>query len=230
MSRVLVLDFDGTMTDAEAEGAPFTAGYFEDVAFLVGRPVDEVRELAARFEAEITANSQAYGWTSGDKVVAPAAVDPYLRIQPVAGRVFDEYGCFSDPLDRERLLDGVLYKYNYGKTAVAFRPGAREALLALTGTATWVVTNSHTEPVQEKIRRLGETSDGTSALEWLVERVRGRAQKYRLDDDFDEVPESMSLWPSCWRRWGPIGPTWWWSGTSSSWTWCCRSHVGREWG
>jgi len=193
MSRLLVLDFDGTMTDAEAEGAPFTAGYLEDVAFLVGRPIAEVRDLAARFEAEIAANSQAYGWTSGDKVVAPAAVDPYLRIQPIAGRIFDTYGCFSEPVDRERLLDGVLYKYNYGKTAVAFRPGARETLLALGGTATWVVTNSHTEPVQEKVRLLGRADDGSSALEWLAERVRGRAQKYRVDDTFTAVPETMSI-------------------------------------
>ena len=32
---VLVLDFDGTMTDAEAEGRPFTDGYLEDLCALV---------------------------------------------------------------------------------------------------------------------------------------------------------------------------------------------------
>ena len=34
---VLCLDFDGTMTDAEAEGRPFRDGYLEDLCLLVGK-------------------------------------------------------------------------------------------------------------------------------------------------------------------------------------------------
>ena len=53
MSRLLVLDFDGTLTDAEAEGAPFRDGYLEDLALLTGRDAAEIRAMAADFEAEI---------------------------------------------------------------------------------------------------------------------------------------------------------------------------------
>ncbi|MFM2152956.1 MAG: hypothetical protein RL199_1391, partial [Pseudomonadota bacterium] len=41
MARLVILDFDGTMTDAEAEGAPFRDGYLQDLATLTGRPLEE---------------------------------------------------------------------------------------------------------------------------------------------------------------------------------------------
>src|SRR5258707_665066 len=52
---VLVLDFDGTMTDAEAEGRPFTEGYLEDLCTLVGRPVrdPEILAIADQVDAEL---------------------------------------------------------------------------------------------------------------------------------------------------------------------------------
>ena len=74
-----------------------------------------------------------------------------------------------------------------------FRPGARVVLESLKDTATYVVTNSHTDPVRNKLRSLGETPEGTCTLDWLVERVHGSAKKYVLDDAFDAVPEAMTL-------------------------------------
>ena len=94
------------------------------------------------------------------------------------------------PAERDRLLDGVLYKHNYGQTAIAFRDGAGDVLRSLAGTHTHVVTNSHTDAVQQKITVLGgETGD----LDWLVRRVHGRARKYILDDAWTAVGESMQL-------------------------------------
>lgn len=193
MSTVLVLDFDGTVTDAEQEGLPFRDGYLEDVATLLGRSLDEVLAMAAPFEAEVAASPQAHGWVFGGEIVAPASVDPYLRVMPVVRKIFDACSAFMDEGERNRLLDGVLYKYNYLKTLTAFRPGARELLCALEGTHSWVVTNSHTDAVAAKISRLGENPDGTNALGWLVERVHGRARKYVLDDSFDRVPDDLHL-------------------------------------
>lgn len=183
--KVLVLDFDGTMTDAEEEGAPFRRGYLEDVATLVDRPYEEVDARAREIEAEVAADPQSYGWRFGGRIVAPATVDPYLRVMPVARRLLNEAGVFDSEAEQARLLDGVLYKYNYKKTRIAFRSGASEVLAGLEGTATWVVTNSHTVPVQDKLRALG--------ADWLIDRVHGRARKYIVDDSFDAVPESIEL-------------------------------------
>lgn len=191
--KLLVLDFDGTMTDAEAEGAPYRQGYLEDIATLAGISADEALALADRFDEEVRRDISRFGWNFGGRIVAPASVDPYLRIMPVARMILDEAGAFQDPDERARLLDGILYKYNYTKTHIVFRPGARRVLEALAGTATFVVTNSHTVPVQQKIRHLGSNTDGTNTLTWLVDRVYGRAQKYVIDDDFTDVPESMAL-------------------------------------
>lgn len=193
MIRLLVLDFDGTMTDAELEGAPYREGYLADLATLTGQPVDTVLQLAARIEAEVQRAPHEHGWLFHGRIVAPASVDPYLRIMPVARKVLDHFGAFTDDAERTRLLDGILYKYNYGKTRIAFRTGARDALERLAGTDTYVVTNSHTEAVAGKIEQLGANDDGSNALSWLAGNVHGRAQKYVIDDSFDFVPEALEL-------------------------------------
>ncbi len=202
MSRLLVLDFDGTMTDAEAEGAPFREGYLADLATLTGRPLPEIEQLAQRFEAEIAADPQSYGWMYDGRIVAPATVDPYLRIMPVARKVFDATGTFRSEADRTRLLDGILYKYNYPKTRIAFRPGAAMVLERLSqrdDLDVVVVTNSHTDAVQHKLRILGgggPRPDGTvddGRLASLVASVQGRAKKYVIDAKWTAVPESMAL-------------------------------------
>ncbi|MCP4805022.1 MAG: HAD family hydrolase [Proteobacteria bacterium] len=180
---VLVLDFDGTMTDAEAEGGPYRAGYLADLATLCG--VDSVEELAVGFEAEVAANPDAYGWMFGGTIVAPAVVDPYLRVMPVARKILDHFGVFTSPDERDRLLDGILYKYNYPKTLNVFRDGAYEVLSGLEGQPVYVVTNSHTDAVREKLADLG--------CDWLVPRVFGRAKKYVIDDGFEALPASMAL-------------------------------------
>ena len=190
---MLILDFDGTLTDAEEEGAPFLVGYLEDLAILCDGPLEEVKALAAKFEGEILADKNRYGWPFGGHIVAPAAVDPYLRIIPVARKVMDHYGVFMDEDDRARLLDAVLYRYNYAKSAIAFRPGARELLVSLDHADTWVVTNSATDPVREKVRYLGRLGEDPSELEWLVPRVHGFGKKYYVDPTFDAVPEALML-------------------------------------
>ena len=193
MGTLLVLDFDGTMTDAEVEGGPFRSGYLEDISILTGLPMDEVNALAETYSQEVFENAHAYGWDFQGRIVAPAVVDPYLCMMYVARKIMDKAGVFTNYTDRTRLLDGILYKYNYGKTLNAFREGAREVLESFKGTATYVVTNSHTIPVKEKLTSLGQEPDGSCTLDWLVERVYGSAKKYYLQDDFERVPEAMTL-------------------------------------
>ena len=38
VAALLILDFDGTMTDAEAEGTPYREGYLGDLAIPPGSP------------------------------------------------------------------------------------------------------------------------------------------------------------------------------------------------
>jgi hypothetical protein len=188
---MLVLDFDGTMTDAEVEGAPFTVGYLEDLALMVGRgPGDpEIEGIAAAARARIESDPEAaFEWMG--KKVAPSRVDPYLRVVPVAHAVLDHFAAFPRPEDRSALLGRLLYKYNYAKTKVAPRPGARELLASLAGTDTWVVTNSYTEHVAHKI---SVVDGGSGALAWLAGRVRGNASKFEIDDTWLEAPATLTV-------------------------------------
>src|SRR5882757_7482628 len=137
---ILVLDFDGTMTDAEAEGRPFRDGYLDDLCALVGRPAydPEVRAIAEEVEAELMRAPETHPFLWMGRAVAPATVDPYLRMVPIAHRILDRFGVLASAVDRGRLLGSVLYKYNYAKTLghPMFRKHAGEALAALADSAT----------------------------------------------------------------------------------------------
>jgi hypothetical protein len=194
MAVALVLDFDGTMTDAEAEGRPFRDGYLEDLALLVGRATDdaEVRELADDVEAELLAQPASHPFMWMGRPVAPATVDPYLRMVPIAHRILDHFGAIPSPQDRGRLLGSVLYKYNYAKTLghPVFRAGAGEMLKSLSGSATWIVTNSDTHAVAGKVAALDREAPGVA---WLTSRVRGFARKFDVDDGWTGAPGEMVI-------------------------------------
>jgi FMN phosphatase YigB (HAD superfamily) len=192
--RALVLDFDGTMTDAEAEGRPFRDGYLEDLALLVGRaPGDpEITALADDVEAELARAPASHPFTWMGRAVAPATVDPYLRMVPTAHRILDRFGAVRDPEDRGRLLGTVLYKYNYQKTLghPVFRAGAGDVLRALGGTPTWIVTNSDTHAVASKVAALDREAPGVA---WLTSRVRGHARKFDVDDTWTTAPAELEV-------------------------------------
>ena len=191
---ILVLDFDGTMTDAEAEGRPFRDGYLEDLCTLVGRPAGdaEILAIAEEVEAELTLAPASHPFLWMGRAVAPAVVDPYLRMVPIAHRILDRFGAVPSMTDRGRLLGGVLYKYNYAKTLghPVFRAGAGEVLRALGGTQAWIVTNSDTHAVAGKVAALDREAPGVA---WMTSRVRGYARKFDVDDGWTGAPTTLAL-------------------------------------
>ena len=191
---ILVLDFDGTMTDAEAEGRPFRDGYLDDLCALVGRgPKDaEIYGIAEAVEAELVLDPAAHPFLWMGRAVAPATVDPYLRMVPIAHRILDQFGAIPDPQDRARLLGNVLYRYNYAKTLghPVFRPGAGDVLRSLAGTHAWIVTNSDTHAVAGKIAALDREAPGVA---WLTSRVRGHARKFDVDETWTGAPSELAV-------------------------------------
>jgi len=196
---VLILDFDGTLTDAEEEGKPFTAGFLDDLATLTGRPLAEIVQMHAEFEARILAEPHKYAWMMDGLPVAPASVDPYLRIKPIATMILEETGCRMDPRTQQNLLTGLLYKNNYRLSGTCFRPGAMELLHALFLAAddAFIITNSHTDAVISKLRKLAmDLADdcgpetGGAFLNWWIPRVLGNAKKYVALDHLDDPSKS----------------------------------------
>jgi hypothetical protein len=192
MAVALVLDFDGTMTDAEAEGRPFREGYLEDLALLTGASLADVTAIADEVEDELAKAPASHPFLWMGRPVAPATVDPYLRMVPVAHRILDRYDAVPSHTDRGRLLGSILYKYNYAKTLghPVFRPGAGEMLAKLGGTPTWIVTNSDTHAVAGKVAALDREAPGVA---WLTSRVRGFARKFDVDDAWLGAPSELTI-------------------------------------
>lgn len=192
MAVALVLDFDGTMTDAEAEGRPFREGYLEDLALLTGADLETVTAIADEVEDELARAPASHPFVWMGRPVAPATVDPYLRMVPIANRILDRYNAIPSAQDRGRLLGSILYKYNYAKTLghPVFRPGAGEMLASLGGRPTWIVTNSDTHAVAGKVAALDREAPGVA---WLTSRVRGFARKFDVDDAWTGAASEMTI-------------------------------------
>jgi len=193
MKPLIILDFDGTMTDAEAEGKPYSKGYLEDLALICNLSEATIYEWAAEFTDLVQKNQQKFGWKFDGAIVAPASVDPYLRIMPVARMILDRADILKDLSLRDRILDRILYKYNYQKTNTCFREGAAEFLSQFNANQNcYIVTNSHTEPVRQKVKQLAE-AEPSREIHWLVERVFGSAKKYVIDNTLESLPTSLQV-------------------------------------
>ncbi len=164
---LLVLDFDGTFTDVEVEGAPFVDHYKEALAGLLGRDVERLWA-----EAEETLGVAENGWNVNGRIVAPANCDPYIRSTCVAFAICDRLALLPDIKLRTDVLS-ALYAHCYAYTTTAFRPEAKGTLdrLKKSGAVVRVVTNSDTAVVAKKLAALGAESVP----------VMGNAKKYFVD-------------------------------------------------
>ncbi|MBI3203151.1 MAG: HAD family hydrolase [Myxococcales bacterium] len=186
----VLLDFDGTFTLAEEEGAPFVEAYRADLAQRLGRDVAADWDEC---EATVRARPTEYGWLFQGKLVAPGNADPYIRSTTVARMLFDRFDAYLDPTEREGALSDLYFK-SYERSATVFRPGAKRVLeiLLASGVPLYVVTNSGTDAVTRKVEQL---------LPDAARRpiVRGNAKKAfieppsEVDGAFAGLPERQSL-------------------------------------
>jgi FMN phosphatase YigB (HAD superfamily) len=187
--RCVLLDFDGTFTLAEEEGAPFVQVYKPALAKRLGRDIEAEWQRA---ESEIRQHPAEHGWLFDGKLVAPANADPYIRCTTL-GRMLMERLDFADVAERDRVL-GELYYESYPHSATVFRTGAREVLEALMSRvpSVYVVTNSDTNAVAAKIDRLLHGAPKKPS-------VRGNAKKAYIvgpepnDERFQALPERQTL-------------------------------------
>ncbi len=190
--RVVVLDFDGTVTDAEEEGKPFVTGYLNDMRLLLDKSLDDMSLIVQSAETEIAANPKDNGWVYDGVVVAPATVDPYLRIQAVARLVFDRFGRFLNHKDRQSLLQ-LLFAHNYSLSGTVFKDGAAQLLHDVGSNKEvvgYIVTNSSTEAVCKKMARLGELYP---KLARPGIQVIGGAKKYVVRGQPEHVPGRLAM-------------------------------------
>ena len=185
--RLLILDFDGTFTDSEIEGAPFAAAYPDLVAAAAGAGA-AFGQLWPQALEETRRESPIFGWRMNGCDAAPADADPYIRCSMAAHKVLDRLQLVLHGPERDKLLSQT-YQQAYVHSGIAFRPHACAALQAVldSGVPVVVVTNSSTAHVQHKIRQLGLAAPDK------VE-VYGNAMKFWVDASptgdarFDALP------------------------------------------
>ncbi len=187
--RYVVLDFDGTFTEVEKEGEPFTSAYQEYLADLLGKDENLVRDTWKTAEKRVQREPERFGgFEENGKVVAPPC-DPYLRASATARIVLHRFQVLRHPVLRNEVLQSV-YRLAYKKSATCFRDEAAavlDALLARQDLQVAVVTNAAPDAVLEKLAKLK-----------LVHRsehrpaVVGNAYKFGLAS---AAPEPMGLLP-----------------------------------
>ena len=182
-AAVAILDFDGTMSNVEEEGGPFTVGYIESLKLLL--PHESVENLWLEAETERASRPEDFSWNYDGFKTAPSS-DPYLRAQATVDLIFTKLGLYADPKERTAVKN-KLFHANYGRSLTAFREGAKDFLEEMVShMPVFIVTNSKTDKVQTKLDLLNP--DGLEKI-----GLYGDAKKYRIDSTWNVVPESQEV-------------------------------------
>ena len=187
--RYVVLDFDGTFTEVEKEGEPFTRAYQESFSDLIGKDEAHVKEVWKTAERRVRQDPDRFGgFEDAGKIVAPPC-DPYLRANAVSRIMCQRFQVLKDAQLRNEVLT-ALYRRAYRQTATCFREDAArtlDAILALPGIEVFVVTNAVPTTVKTKIAQLGSKL-ATEARPLVV----GEAYKFGIGDKALDPSGSVS--------------------------------------
>lgn len=199
--KLVILDFDGTLTDLTREGPMFQYEYLKNLTRIMALQIDAGRleELAREFEKKIRAHPEQYGWIYNGKIVGPAA-DPYILMSVIAEMILDHYKVASDPKARMEILRDVFRK---SYTAIADRSFFKKdawlvletlcRLQELGRVVVYVITNSETDVVKTKLSALEAWHGKNSSLAGLTQSVIGHAQKQVLGDQPAQIPECAQI-------------------------------------
>lgn len=191
--RLVVLDFDGTLTDADAHAPAFLAASRRALAARLGWDEARCAREWERAHARVAALPPEAAWVVDGAGVCPANADPYLTANGVVRRLLAERALRAGADLAAGVLD--VHRAAYEHVAPPFRPGVRELLEELCGGG-WrvsVVTNSRTVTVERLLDALGFPGRGTVL-------VRGDAAKFSVapggiaDARFAALPPSID-WP-----------------------------------
>lgn len=163
MPQLVLLDFDGTLTDAWADAERVERAYMSALEQL---GID-IYPAWSEARVRVRADRAERGWNWNGYAVC-AATDPYLICGATAQEVIKQFG-----LGREDELTRAAYSAAYAPAP--HKPGLQEFLKALGAKARFaVVTNSDTSKVEEALPGV---------------QVYGDARKYMIDPNLTIIRE-----------------------------------------
>jgi len=191
---LVVLDFDGTLTDVDACAWAFHDASADAVAHVLGIDRATARREWADAAAEVTGAPVTSAWLIDGRPVCPAAVDPYVIANMATRMVLERE---RPALGERDVLGHVLgvHRAAYARVAPALRPDARDTLAALTagGRDVAVVSNSASDAIAAALDALA-----LPARDRI--RVRGEAHKFHVgpavppDARFAALPDTVDWW------------------------------------
>jgi phosphoglycolate phosphatase-like HAD superfamily hydrolase len=191
---IVVLDFDGTLTDADAHAQAFHEASRRELAERLGWDDSTLRREWPRGLAVMAGLPASAAWIVDGRGVCPANADPYLVANGVAQLLLAEH---RPELDGAALTASVLevHRAAYQRVPPPFRPDARRLLeeLCAGGYHVRVVTNSDTQAVAGMLDALS-----FAGRQQVI--VRGDAGKFSIcasataDARFESLPET-ARWP-----------------------------------
>lgn len=188
----VIFDFDGTLTVIGEEMERFYTFYLQMLSEETEVDGEEYRALVREAEELVAREPERHGWVSAGRVVCSPLVDASIRVRSVAELVLTRLGYESE--DRHSLLDSLFGRF--GHTVVSpFRDPMLEVFFRLLEgpREPYVVTNSETRAVQDKIRRHCHANGHREAAEKMAARVHGHARKGALTDECEDVPETLDV-------------------------------------
>jgi len=183
-NKIVILDFDGTLTLVNEEAKPFLINFKKDIANLLNKK--DIDKEWKKAEREILQNFDEYGWKYKGKIVAPPNADDYVLATVTAKFLLDKAGVLMEMNERDGILQQI-YQRNYSKSGIAFKKQAKEVLEELIKRMpVFIVTNSNSDAVANKIEKLNPQGKEKTTL-------FGDAQKYSIDSSFNAVPETLTI-------------------------------------
>lgn len=194
----IVLDFDGTLTDADVHAPAFHQASAGELAHRLGWDDSTLRREWQRALAVVAGLPASAAWMVDGRGVCPAGADPYLIANSVTHLLLSEQ---HPGLGSAALTAGVLavHRAAYQRVPPSFRPEARSFLeeLCAGGCHLRVVTNSHTQAVAGMLDAL--SFRGRDRV-----TVCGDAGKFLVcgsaaaDARFESLPQTVE-WPELGR-------------------------------
>src|SRR5262245_9084065 len=116
--KLVIVDFDGTLTDVGEEAKPFRRPFYRAVSKFLNVKLNAASHgLIDLLERRL--NPEVDLWVMAGLAVAPATVDPYLRCTRVARLMAERFRPDIPAAELEAALSQC-FKENYPKSGICF--------------------------------------------------------------------------------------------------------------
>lgn len=193
MSQLLILDFDGTLTEGEKESAEVTRRLKEATRERAWLDQQEFTKLFEAQMQKMRESPEEHGWKYREHFTAASGVDLLGEVRCACELMLEVTGAVPSPVERSNFFTEAFRQLTRYKEPI-FKPEAWDTLLAIAETRIphHIVSSSPPESVVERLRVL---DNERGMLNALIDGVCGEARKYVIDPEFTKLEQHALTLP-----------------------------------